>query len=257
MLSRRKFFYAGAGVTSTLVAGSSVAKACAALTAEQPLGPFFPRAGTPTMPVREDGNSSVPIHLANDNDLTFVKGKDGTATGQIVYVKGKVVDGDCSPIANASIIIWQASASGRYNHNGDSHNEDFRHPVTGKTISRTIDPFFQYWGQATSDTDGQYQFKTIVPGFYPADIQRGWFRPPHIHLLTSAVGFPQFVSQLYFRGQHLEDNEFIQQLNARDHLLQNPRLTEQQREGLLIDFAKDPQITDGLVGEFDIVLDRQ
>ena len=257
MLSRRKFFCAGAGVTSTLVAGSSVAKACAALTAEHPLGPFFPRAGTPTMPVREDGDSSTPIHLANDNDLTFVKGKEGTATGQVVYVKGRVIDANCSPIVGASIIIWQASASGRYNHNGDAQNKDFRHPVTGETVKRTIDPFFQYWGQATSDDEGQYQFKTIVPGFYPADIQRGWFRPPHIHLLTSAVGFPQFVSQLYFRGQQLENNSFIQQLNANDLLLQNPRLTDKQKEGLVIDFAEDSQITDGLVGEFDIVLDRR
>ena len=241
-LSRRNFFnLAGAGV-GTLLAGSSLAQACGIATSEQPLGPFFPRPGTPQSPIGE-----------NDNDLTFVNGQQGSATGQVVHVKGQLTDGACRPISGATLIIWQASASGRYNHRGDAANQSFSHPVTGEVIERSLDPFFQYWGQATSDEKGEYLFKTIVPGFYPADLQSNWYRPPHIHFLVSAMGFPQLVTQMYFRGGEIADNNWIQQLNQRDFLLQNSDMTSEQREKLVVDFKREGGHR---VGQFDIILNR-
>lgn len=198
-LSRRRFFQAGAGA---LAAGSTVAHACLkATTGAQPLGPFFPQQGTPADVIREDNNPQTPLHLANDSDLTFVKGRNGKAQGQVVYIDGTLRDADCQPLSAATIIIWQAAASGRYNHNGDAQNQDFRHPVTGAVINRTHDPYFQYWGRATTDVRGSYSFKTIVPGFYPANLARGWYRPPHVHFLVMATGYPQFVTQMYFRSE--------------------------------------------------------
>ena len=58
---------------------------------------------------------------------------------------------------------------------------------------------------------GEFHFKTVVPGFYPADLQGGWYRPPHIHFLISATGFPQFVTQLYFKGEKVAENGWIQE----------------------------------------------
>ena len=156
---------------------------------------------------------------------------------------------------NATIIIWQASANGRYNHQGDTQSNTFRHPVSRKIIKRTIDPFFQYWGKSTSDAEGKYKFKTIVPGFYPANLDRGWYRPPHIHFLVSATGFPQFVTQMYFKSDQLLENAWIQKLNAKDLLLQNPRITEEQRKRLLVDFKVD-SATNELRGKFDITLEQ-
>ena len=254
-LSRRNFFQTGVGVTGTFIAGSSIAKACTAVTAEQPLGPFFPRAGTPEIPVREDTDPTTPIYLANDSDLTYVKGKAGTAIGQVVHITGKVTDRDCNPVPDATIIIWQASTSGRYNHQGDAQSHDFRHPVTQKIIKRTIDPFFQYWGRSVSDVEGKYNFKTIVPGFYPANLDKGWYRPPHIHFLISAVGFPQFVTQMYFKGEQLLENDWIQELNAKDFLLQNSRMTDAQRKKLVVEFSVD-NTTNNLAGQFDIALEN-
>lgn len=251
--SRRNFFKITAGLAGAMATTKAAARMCSINTAEQPLGPFFPRPGTPTQPVREDQNPDTPIYLANDNDLTFIKGKNGQALGQQVLVNGKLTDKDCKPISGASIIIWQASASGRYNHQGDDQNEDFTHPITGQKISRTLDPNFQYWGRTTTDGQGLYDFKTVVPGFYPANLNSGWYRPPHIHFMVSALGHEQFVTQTYFRSPLITDNDFIQELNKKDLLLQSENTSDEQREKLIIDFAPSFKGSE-LLGRFDIQL---
>lgn len=271
-LSRRNLLKVGlASIGSVAVLPSLVkaaGEACGLSTAPQPLGPFFPNEDTPFDPIRESPNPRDPLHLANDNDLTFVRGRSGTAKGQVIYLKGVVSNADCQPIPNATLIIWQASESGRYNHKGDSENHDFAHPVTRRIIKRTHDPSFQYWGKAITNEKGEYAFKTIIPGFYPADLNSGWYRPPHIHFLFSATGYPQLVTQTYFRGEQVNDNAWIQTLNSRDILLQDPRLTREERENLIIDFkpinnalsaissSKGRALTDALEGTFNIQLKR-
>lgn len=254
-LSRRGFFKkASLGLAGTMATGTALAQVCKPATGAQGLGPFFPRPGTPVDEIMEDG--SQPIYLANDNDLTFINGRDGKATGQEVVVKGVLTNDKCEPIPNATIIIWQASKTGRYNHTGDAVNENFLHPVTGEMIERKLDPFFQSWGQTTTNADGEYEFRTIVPGFYPADVDDGWYRPPHIHFLVSATGYEQFVTQMYFRGDAIDDNEFIQELNAKDLLLQGDNLTEAQRENLIVDFELSDLMDPAMHGEFNIALSR-
>lgn len=257
-LSRRDFIKAGGGTAvgvgaGALLAGNALAQVCGIATGKQPLGPFFPSEGTAERPIREDADPAIPSYLANDNDLTFVRGKQGTAAGQVAHIHGHISDENCRPVSSATVVIWQACASGRYNHRGDVDNRDFRHPLTGETIQRTLDPSFQFWGQATTDEAGEYQFKTVVPGFYPANLQSGWYRPPHIHFLLSFIGHPQFVTQMYFRGADIADNDWIQQLNQRDVLLQNPDMSGQQREQLIVDFQASPE---GLRGRFDLALPK-
>lgn len=255
--SRRSFFKVGLGMAGAMAATRAYANVCGSTveTGEQALGPFFPRPGTPEQPVREDKNSETPIYLANDNDLTFVQGRTGVAQGQQVLVEGRVMDDQCRPVANATIIIWQASSTGRYNHNGDSANQDFADPRNGQIIRRVLDPNFQYWGKAITNANGEYVFKTIVPGFYPADLGSGWYRPPHIHFMISATGKPQFVTQMYFRSPLIADNDFIQSLNEKDNLLQNSNLSQEQRDQLVVDFQQDPTgESQALVGRFDIRL---
>lgn len=254
-INRRRFFKWSLGTAGTLASTTAAANLCSMATGEQGLGPFFPRPNTPVDPIKENPDGSVPIYLSNDNDLTFVKGRSGIASGQQVVISGVLRDQDCQPIVGATIIVWQASASGRYNHKGDAANTDFADPRTGQIIQRTLDPFFQSWGQTTTNEKGEYQFKTIVPGFYPADLNNGWYRPPHIHFMVSATGFNQFVTQMYFRSDEIEDNDFIQELNTKDFLLQGNNLSEQQRQELVVDFIKKKDQQE-LEGVFDITLSR-
>ncbi|NQZ01565.1 MAG: hypothetical protein HRT45_12955 [Bdellovibrionales bacterium] len=257
-LKRRQLFKIGTAAAVTAAAGApAFAATCRpelTNTPTQPLGPFFPREQTPKVPIREDRNPETPIYLANDNDLTFIEGSEGVASGQICLITGKLTDkNSCEPIAGATIIIWQASSTGLYNHISDSQNESFTHPVTGETMKRQHDGNFQYWGKAVTDKNGNYAFKTIVPGFYPANLQSGWYRPPHIHFMIAATGKEQHVTQMYFRGAEILDNDFNQELNSRDFLLQNPDLTDADKEALVVDFK--PGQLEGetlLKGQFDL-----
>jgi protocatechuate 3,4-dioxygenase beta subunit len=256
-LTRRRFFKVGIGTMGMVAATRAMAQVCEMATGKQPLGPFFPRPGTPEDVVREDLNPNTPLHMANDGDLTQIKGRAGKASGQVVHIRGKVTDADCKPIPLATLVVWQASKSGRYNHKGDAENHDFRDPRTGQVVSRTLDPYFQSWGRTTTDQNGEYLIKTIVPGYYPADLESKWYRPPHIHFMISATGYPQLVTQMYFSGEALEENRWIQELNQKDLLLQDPNLTQAQRDLLVVEF-KDSTMgsIQGLVGSFDIVLKR-
>ena len=111
-----------------------------------------------------------------------------------MLVQGRVLDSQCRPIAGADVEIWQACASGRYNNPKDDN-------------PAAIDPHFKYWGETRTDANGAYQFKTIVPGAYPADTD--WMRPPHIHFKVSRLGFHELVTQMYFAGNPLNDQDQI------------------------------------------------
>jgi len=88
-------------------------------TPRQTLGPFFPDDGDPVTEIRENLDFRLPVSEANDNDLTTIRGKNGKAKGQVIYIKGKVIAdrfGAQEPVPGAVLIEWNASASGRYNH---------------------------------------------------------------------------------------------------------------------------------------------
>ena len=92
--------------------------------------------------------------------------------------------------------IWQACVSGKYNHPNDPNKAP-------------LDKNFQYWGRSTTDKQGIYFFKTILPGAYPADTN--WIRPPHVHYKVHKWGFRELTTQLYFAGNQY--NQFDRILN--------------------------------------------
>ncbi|TNF31830.1 MAG: hypothetical protein EP319_01075 [Deltaproteobacteria bacterium] len=194
----------GAALTSSKV----LAQSCG-LTPEQTEGPFYP------IQDQDDKN----------NDLTRVKGKIMSATGQIAILNGIVQDDMCRPVKGAMVEIWQACHTGKYNHPSD--------PNPAK-----LDPNFQYWGQAITNEKGEYSFKTIVPGAYPAD--NTWIRPPHIHFKVHLRGYEELTSQLYWKGHPL---------NKKDRILQS--LPKEERDRVIVDF-KD--INGTQYGTFNISL---
>lgn len=216
--TRRNFLKVGAGAAGVAVFGTSLPKALAAacgLTPPQTPGPFYP--------------GEENFHP--ENDLTYVPGHSSRALGQIIYILGKVVGRDCKPLANANVEIWQACASGRYNNPKDPN-------------PAPIDPNFKYWGETFTNQQGEYAFKTIIPGAYPADV--GWTRPPHIHFKITCLGYKDLITQMYFRGDPLNDTDLI--LKA---------IPAAERENVIVEFR--PATHEGheggaLAGDFDITL---
>ncbi|MEP7085560.1 MAG: protocatechuate 3,4-dioxygenase [Betaproteobacteria bacterium] len=158
-------------------------------TPDQILGPFY------------------PVRKASDggNDLTRVKGKAGSAQGEVIYVMGRVLNMRGEPVRAAQLEIWQANGAGRYTHPND------RNPAP-------IDPNFDGYGVVTTDAEGRYRFKTVKPGAYPTGFN-DYTRPPHIHFdVRGEVN--RLITQMYFPNEPLNEKDFLlQQSWAKDRLI--------------------------------------
>lgn len=198
--------------TLSLASKPAFAALSCGLTPAQTEGPFYP----------------IEDQLDKDSDLTYVKDKSKRALGEVIVLRGVVLDDECKPIKNALVEIWQACASGKYNHPGDPNPAQ-------------LDPNFQYWGRSMTNDKGEYEFKTIIPGQYQATST--WMRPAHIHFKVHRRGHEELTSQLYFKGDRF---------NSSDRILQS--LNEKDQKSVIVDFKK-PAIGPK-VGTFNITLAR-
>ncbi len=209
--SKRDFLKLGLGGLVAGVATQASAMVCGGLTARQPEGPFYPERD------QQD----------KDNDLTQVVGRGLVAEGEVILIHGQVQDQDCNPVEGALVEIWQACHTGKYNHSADPNTAE-------------LDPNFQYWGRAITDSDGNYDFKTIMPGAYPAS--RDWIRPSHIHCKVQKRGFIELTTQMYFKdSEHLDSDRLF---------LSVP---EEERDTLVIDLKKQED-QEHRQGEFNVTI---
>ncbi len=185
--SRRRLLGFGLAVPlgAMVVPVRALASTCG-LTPRQTSGPFFP----------------LWDQLDKDVDLTKLLGHDAAAKGTVLRVEGRVLDEDCRPVRNALVDLWQADTNGRYSHPADPN-------------PARRDPNFQGWGQAITDRDGRYAFRTIKPAAYPRefldgrpDENAGW-RTPHIHFRVTKPGYRELSTQMYFAGEALNDTDRV------------------------------------------------
>lgn len=217
-LNRRKLIrnsLTAIGAMTLVGKGLHAQSLCSLNTPNQPAGPFYPEQD----------------QLDKNTDLTQVQGNTELALGEVIVMKGEVTNQLCVPLKGALVEIWQACATGKYNHSGDPN-------------SAVLDPNFQYWGQAITNDFGEYSFKTIKPGAYPAN--RTWMRPPHIHLKAHLRAHQELTTQVYFS----EDKT----LNQSDRILQ--QLSAEERKSVIIEFKNNQvnQPTSLREGTFDITL---
>lgn len=179
-LSRRKMLKLSAlsGLAAALGNSSLVQAARLMPTPSETQGPFYP----------------VHDQRDKDSDLTHLNSHTAPARGRHIGVRGQVLDIAGNPIDGALLDIWQADANGRYRHPSD------RNPTQ-------LDPNFQGWAMITSDSNGFFHFKTVMPGAYPAD--KHWIRPPHIHFKISKQGYRSLTTQMYFPDEKLNDADLL------------------------------------------------
>ncbi len=192
------------------------------LAADQTCVPTPAQTSGPFYPVPEIARQEV-----HDTDLTRRFEKDELAKGEILTVGGQVRDRDCRPIKGAIVEIWQASTSGRYNHERD------RNPAE-------LDENFQYWGRMTTGEEGKYSFRTIKPGEYPG-------RTPHIHFRVIVPGQRDLITQMYFESEGRS--------NAKDGIYR--RLSRTERNQVTVAFARADKKDDAKSGTFDVVIATQ
>lgn len=184
-ISRRKIlkFSMLGGMASAFGLSGCLGQAFAMMpTPGETEGPFYP----------------VADQKDKDADLTRIDGRTDAAQGQYVIIHGQVRDVTGHPVANAALDIWQADANGRYRHPRDLNTAE-------------PDEYFQGWAVISSDENGLFRFKTVMPGAYPAS--GTWIRPPHIHIKVSKLGYRALTTQMYFPDEKLNKTDLL--LNAK------------------------------------------
>ena len=136
-------------------------------TSQHTIGPFFPRT----------------FFQPGDNDLTIVgHGAPPTRRGEAILLRGRVTRAEGLPCLNQILEAWQADAGGR-----------FRHPLDPER--HLADPDFLGWGRAWTDENGQYEFRTVIPGGYA---EAGGRRAPHVNLTVMGAGRMRRVQTTLF-----------------------------------------------------------
>lgn len=146
-------------------------------TPPQNIGPFYPV-------VRVGENMA---------DLTHVPNQAGRALGELIEIRGAIRTVAGAPVRGAVVLVWQANASGAYNHPGSAFG--------------AVDPAFLGHAVLRTDRAGEFSLLTVRPGAYPD--MPGTLRTPHIHF--EVIGEEaRLITQMYFPGERL---------NAADRLL--------------------------------------
>ncbi|GGL57959.1 intradiol ring-cleavage dioxygenase [Wenxinia marina] len=111
--------------------------------------------------------------------------------GEPMLVRGRILDIDGKPIANARIDVWQANDEGFYD-----------------VQQKGLQPDFNLRGVFRSNERGEYWFKGVKPKFYPIPddgpvgkllgaLGRHPYRPAHLHYIIEAEGFETLVTHIF------------------------------------------------------------
>ena len=124
--------------------------------------------------------------------------------GEPLHVSGVVVGPDNTPIAGASLYVYQTDREGYY---GVKPASDNRNPRL-KLFLRT-------------DASGAYSFETIKPGSYPESRV-----PAHIHFEVSAAGRAPKIFEIVFTGDPFITSEMRGNPVFSERPIENGRVTQ-------------------------------
>ena len=139
--------------------------------------------------------ASPPRELGDDVAL------DGKGTPCLV--SGRVTGTGGEPVPGAQVDIWQANEDGFY---------DVQQPG--------IQPALNLRGLFTTDHDGRYWFRSIVPKYYPipddgpvgqllAATGRHPYRPAHLHFIVSAPGYQTVTTHVFVAESPYLDSDAV------------------------------------------------
>ena len=104
--------------------------------------------------------------------------------GTVLVVTGRVWSfATKKPISNTVLDLWQVDNQTKNYSNG---NGDFKNR-----------------GRLVTDESGAYEFETVHP--LPYMPGANFWRSPHIHVIASAAGHKQLVSEIFFKGDEKQD----------------------------------------------------
>jgi catechol 1,2-dioxygenase len=126
---------------------------------------------------------------------------DGAEQGDVLVMRGRVLDDKGQPIARAIVDVWHANTHGGYSY-FDKSQPDYN-------LRRRIE----------TDDQGRYKFRSIVPVGYAVPpggstsrlldaVGRHGHRPAHIHFFVSAEGYRHLTTQINIDGDPYLHDDF-------------------------------------------------
>ncbi|BAI74424.1 hydroxyquinol 1,2-dioxygenase (plasmid) [Azospirillum sp. B510] len=155
--------------------------------------------------------------------------------GELCLFRGRVLDTDGNPVANALIDVWSDNADGFY----DVQQPDVQPPFNNRGLFRT-------------DAEGRYAFRGIRPVSYPIPydgpvgqmltaLGRHPWRPAHMHFLITAPGFERLITHIFVAGDQYLTSDAVFGV----------------KETLIVDFKPVDSPTERWLADYDFVLVRQ
>ncbi|MBF8644021.1 intradiol ring-cleavage dioxygenase [Pseudomonas pudica] len=143
-----------------------------------------------------------PFHVANSPQYELGSDLSNGLPGTRWFVQGKVRNMKGEVIPHAQIEVWQADDDGFY---------DVQKP--------NLDAY-QGRGVITSDNEGRFHFRTIVPEPYPIPhdgpvgkmleaLNRHPWRPAHLHFMITAEGYERLVTHVFREGGEYLDSDAV------------------------------------------------
>lgn len=157
-------------------------------TPSQTIGPFF-HYGLPWKggaDLIEASDLGARLELIPERHYVLNESKaHPRPLGEVIAIRGRVLDGEGQPVPDALIEIWQANAAGRYA------------ALTDHRAEVTLDPNFIGFGRSSTDASGVYFFNTIRPGRVPGP--GNTLQAPHIAMSILGRGLlKRLITRLYF-----------------------------------------------------------
>ena len=142
---------------------------------------------------------------------------DAGGPGEPCLVTGHVRDDTGSPVAGATVDVWQANADGFYD------------------VQESSRPIGDLRGRFTTDEQGGFRFRTVVPSHYPIPADgpvgsllratgRHEFRPAHIHFQVSAPGLRTLTTHVFVAGSPYLESDAV--FGVRESLVRTFEIVE-------------------------------
>ncbi|WP_375331013.1 dioxygenase [Candidatus Tisiphia endosymbiont of Oplodontha viridula] len=135
-------------------------------------------------------NDYEPEEFQLSNNLLRKTGQQAVYRGTKIIVKGRLLDQDCVPVADAKIYLWQVGSDGKYPY------IPLRTRINKKMLNLVSKSSFTGSGIATTNNKGEFYFITI----YPSGVLR---ETPNVNIRVNHLYLGQLQTKLYLSNSRV------------------------------------------------------
>ena len=163
-----------------------------------------------------------PFHMVESPKRELGDNINLDGKGTPCLVSGRVTGQDGEPLASALVDVWQTNEEGYY---------DVQQPG--------IQPAGNLRGLFTTDAEGRFWFRSVVPRYYPipddgpvgellASTRRHPNRPAHLHFITAATGYRPVTTHVFVADSPYLDSDAV--FGVKESLVREVREVDDPRQ---------------------------